>query len=216
MSAAAGTTSQIGAIRPRVSREPPAAIAPRSAPMLIVFAPTMERMQKPTSQVGNLRRRLTPSPTPVCKAIRAQSSCIASMRGKVNSAVQRTPKPNWAPRLRVGADAAGVVVTRPGDEAWPQDLQETLGAEAPRRANAGLGGGRTPGCRHITTLMRRFEELAFRRLDVRAELHALKSRVFDLVLGSQRAPFSGSTPRQRNRGWSKSTTQAAGDPRRAT
>jgi hypothetical protein len=94
---AAVTTSQIGAVAPRVNSEPPAATAPRSAPMLMVFATTMARMQKPTSQVGNLRRRLSPSPIPVCSAIRAQSSCIANISGKVNSAVQRTPKPNWAP-----------------------------------------------------------------------------------------------------------------------
>ena len=80
---------------------------------------------------------------------------------------------------------------RPGDEAWPQDLQEALGAHPPGGANARLRGGRTAGGRHIIGLRRRFEELVFRRLDIRAELHALESRVVDIALGSQRAYFPG-------------------------
>ena len=94
--------------------------------------------------------------------------------------------------LRVGADAARVVITRPGDEAWPQDLQEGLGAHPPGGANARLRGGRTAGDRHLIGFRRRFEELVFRRLDVWAELHALESRVVDVPTGRY---FPGLCPR---------------------
>jgi hypothetical protein len=42
--------------------------------------------------------------------------------------------------------------------------------------------------------MWRFEELAIRRLDVRAELHTLQSWVVDIALGSQPVYFPGSRP----------------------
>jgi len=114
---------------------------------------------------------------------------MANMRGKVNSAVPEDAEAKLGAGLRVGADAARVVVTCPGDEAWPQDLQETFEALAPGSANAGLRGGRSAGGRYITTLIRRFEELAFRGLDIRAELHPLESGVVDVALGCQPAYF---------------------------
>src|SRR5665811_186495 len=78
-------------------------------------------------------------------------------------------------RDRVSADAAWVIITRPGDEAWPQDLQEALGAHPPGGANARRRGGRTAGGRHIVGVRRPFVELVCRRRDARAELHALGS-----------------------------------------
>ena len=76
---------------PLVSNCPPAATAPMSAPTLMVLAASNARMAMPTSQVGNLRRRLVPNPTPVWSAMRAHDSWTATISGKVKSAVQRNP-----------------------------------------------------------------------------------------------------------------------------
>src|ERR1700682_5308694 len=96
-SAATGTISQAARSAPRLSNDPPAATAPRSAPRLMVLATSNARIAGPTIQLENLRRRLTPSPTPVWRAMRAQSSCITDIRGKVKSAVHKSPRPNWLP-----------------------------------------------------------------------------------------------------------------------
>ena len=84
---ATGTTSQSSGMTLRLSSEPPAATAPRSAPTLMVLAQNSARMHAPTSTVGNLRRSAMPRPTPVCRAMRAHSSCIAAISGKVKSEV---------------------------------------------------------------------------------------------------------------------------------
>ena len=80
-----------------INRPAAAAIAPRSAPTLIVLATTSARTPMDTTGVGKRRCRLAPSPALVCRPIRAHISWTAVMSGKVNSAVQSRPKPNWLP-----------------------------------------------------------------------------------------------------------------------
>ena len=111
-----------------ISRLPPAATAPRSAPTLTVLAANTARMQLPTSHVGNLRRSDGAQADPgVQRDARARLLHGDHQREGEEREPERA-EAELAAGLRVGADPRGVVVGRPGDQPRAEELEDALGA----------------------------------------------------------------------------------------
>ena len=110
-------------------------MAPTSAAMLMVLATTSRPISAVVSQRGHILAMLVARPSPVTQPMRADSIWMPIISGRVRNKRPDEGEAELRARLRIGGDAARVVVGGAGDEARAE-----AGGEALARRLGGHGG----------------------------------------------------------------------------